>query len=273
MSSASSNRSFVRDGEGYEEVHPSGPKDPVTTTSSEEGSSTSTSSSSDRAESDLSSALGDDEPQIQSVVGSDGLRKFIMLTLWTVNDFFSTIRESHFRTLRSKYQIPDNIPLRLPHPGEKCYYRGVRGVGVYEQMLKAGLRFPLTRLHRHLLHYLGLSVNQISPNAWRIFIGVEVLYGSYSKGKKRLTVEEFFHCYRPVEITKSRGMYSFVARKPLLRLVSDTPDSNRDWKSRYFFLDGDEWMGEAGETEFMPVDTTWGVLNPSGTNPFIFFFY
>ena len=110
-------------------------------------------------------------------------------------------------------------------------------------MLKAGLRFPLTRLHRQLLHYLGLSVNQVSPNAWRVFIGVKVLYGSMSTGKKRLTVKEFFHCYRPVEITKSWGMYSFVARKPLLRLVSDTPDSNRDWKSRYFFMDGDEWMG------------------------------
>ena len=92
-----------------------------------------------------------------------------------------------------------------------------------------------------------------------------------SKGKKRLTVEEFFHYYHPVEITKSRGMYSFVARSPLLRLVSDTPDSNRDWKSKYFFMDGSEWVCHPGETEFMPVDTTWGVLHSSGMRPFTFF--
>ena len=47
-------------------------------------------------------------------------------------------------------------------------------------------------------------------------------------------MEEFFHCYYPDEITQSKGMYSFVPRSPLLRLVCDTPDSNRNWKSRYF---------------------------------------
>ena len=83
----------------------------------------------------------------------------------TVNDFRSTIKEFHFKTLRSKYQILDNIPLCLPYKLEKCYYRGVDGVGVYEQMLKAGLRFPLSSLRRHLLQYLGLAVTQISPNA------------------------------------------------------------------------------------------------------------
>ena len=87
-----------------------------------------------------------------------------MLPEWTVNDFNSTIKEKHFRTLKANYQIPCNIPIRLPYKLEKCYYEGVKGVGVYEQMLKAGLRFPLSSLHRELLKYLGLSINQISPN-------------------------------------------------------------------------------------------------------------
>ena len=88
-----------------------------------------------------------------------------MLPEWTVNDFRSTIKEKHFNTLRTNYQIPDNIPIYLPYKSEKCYYEGVEGVGVYRQMLKAGLRFPLSSLHRELLKYLGLSVNQVSPNA------------------------------------------------------------------------------------------------------------
>ena len=99
---------------------------------------------------------------------------------------------------------------------------------MYEQMLKAGLRFPLSALHCRLLQYLGLSVTQISPNAWRVFLGVEVLYGVMSDGVRRMMVEEFFHCYRPSKITQSRGMYSFVPRSPLLRLVCDTPDTNRN---------------------------------------------
>ena len=68
-------------------------------------------------------------------MGPDGLRVFIMLPIWTVNDFTSTIKESQFKPIREKYQIPVNIPLRLPYMSEKCYDKGVKAVGVYEQML------------------------------------------------------------------------------------------------------------------------------------------
>ena len=129
--------------------------------------------------------------------------------------------------------------MHLPYKSEKCYYKGLEDVGIYEQMLKAGLKFPLSTLQHHLLQYLELSVNQVSPNAWRIFLSEEVLYGAMSNEARRLTVEEFFHCYRPAKVTQSKGMYNFTPRSPLLRLICENPDSNRDWKSRYFFLKGD----------------------------------
>ena len=65
-------------------------------------------------------------------MGPNGLRKVIMLPIWTINDFISTTKENHFKTLRGKYQIPDHIPFRLPYKSKKCYYDGVDGVGVYE---------------------------------------------------------------------------------------------------------------------------------------------
>ena len=151
-----------------------------------------------------------------------------MLPEWTVNALTSTIKEAHFKTLKANYQIPDYIPIRLPYKSEKCYYEGVDGVGVYEQVLKAGLRFPLNSLHCELLKYLGLSVSQISQNAWRVFIVMEVLYRAMSNGARSLTVQEFLHCYRPDEIGKSEGMYSFVLRKSVLKVIYETPDSNRD---------------------------------------------
>ena len=116
------------------------------------------------------------------------LREFVMLPEWTVNAFTSTIKEPHFKTLRANYQIPYYIPIRLPYKSEKCYYKGVDGVGVYEQVLKASLRFPLSSLHHELLKYLGLSVNQISPITWRIFIAMEVLYEAMSNGARSLMV-------------------------------------------------------------------------------------
>ena len=64
---------------------------------------------------------------------------------------------------------------------------------------------------------------------------MKVLYGAMSNRAPRLTMEEFFHCYYLTEIVQSRGMYSFVPKSLLLRLVCDTPDSSSNWKSRYFF--------------------------------------
>ena len=95
-------------------------------------------------------------------------------------------------------------------------------------MLKAGLKFPLNSLHRELLKYLGLSVSQIFPNVWRVFIAMEVLYGAMSNGARSLTIREFLHCYRPNEIDKSKGMYSFVLRKSILKFIYEISDSNWD---------------------------------------------
>ena len=167
MSSASSNQSVVRDGANYEEVYPSGHKDQKSL--GEERSPSAFSSSSTNEDMEIAEPEdtfddGEDEP-LRSVISVDGLREFIMLPEWTVHNFISVIKENHFNTFRANFQIPDNIPIRLPYVLEKCYYKQVDGVGVYEQMLKARLRFPLSTLHRELLKYLGLSVTQISPNA------------------------------------------------------------------------------------------------------------
>ena len=229
MSNASSNQSFVRDGAGYEELYSSGYRDPDDLSERSPSASSPSLKNEDMEVAEPEEGSDDGEEQrIKSVVGTDGLREFIMLLEWTVNAFTSTIKEAHFKTLRANYQIPDYIPIRLPYKSKKCYYEGVDDVGVYEQVLKAGLWFPLNSLHRELLKYLGLSVSQISPNAWRVFIAMEVLYGAMSNGARLLMVREFLHCYRPDEIDKSKGMYSFVPRKSVLKVIYKTPDFNWD---------------------------------------------
>ena len=57
----------------------------------------------------------------------------------------------------------------------------------------------------------------------------------------------------------------------MLKVIYETPDSNKDWKSRYFFLEGDDWMCHPRDTKHMPVDTTWGILHPSCMHPSFFF--
>ena len=133
MSSASSNQSFVRDRAGYEELYPSGYRDPnkLCERSPSAASPSSKNEDMEMAEPEEGSDDGE-EQRIKSIVGTDGLREFIMLPEWMVNYFTSTIKEAHFKTLRANYQILDYIPIRLPYKSEKCYYDGVDDVEVYE---------------------------------------------------------------------------------------------------------------------------------------------
>ena len=133
MFSASSNQSFVRDGAGYEELYPSGYKDPDELSERSLSATSLSSKNEDMELAEPEEGSDDGDQGIKSVVGADRLREFVMLPEWTVNNFRSTIKEVH-------------IPIRLPYKAEKCYYDGVDNLGVYEQALKAGFRFPLNTL-------------------------------------------------------------------------------------------------------------------------------
>ena len=138
---------------------------------------------------------------------------------------------------------------------------------MYDAMFAAGLRLLLTAFHRQLVDYLGLSVSQIAPNAWRTFIGAEILWGSLSGRNCQLTLDEFFYCYRPHHISSSKGTYHFAVRDKDLKLVSDMPDSNRNWKSRFFFVKGTDWVCREEEWATMPhgyFDNTWAYVKESG---------
>ena len=146
MSSASNNQSFIHDEASYEEVYPSGYRDPDELSERSPFAASPSSKNEDMELAEPEEGFDDGEQRIKSVVGTDGLREFVMLLEWTVNNFTSTIKEAHFKTLRAIYQIPNYIPIRLPYKSEKCYYDGVDDIGVYEQVFKAGLRFPFNSL-------------------------------------------------------------------------------------------------------------------------------
>ena len=118
-----------------------------------------------------------------------------------------------FSESRVRYQILEHIPIHLPYENEKCYTGRTADVNMYDAMFVAGLRLLLTALHCQLVDYLGLSVNQIAPNAWRTYIGAEILWGSLSGGNLQLTLDKFFYYYRPYHISSSKGTYHFVVRE------------------------------------------------------------
>ena len=152
---------------------------------------------------------GDKESYEKALVSPEGNCPFILPEDWAVNKFLPKMRDRVFKELRTHYQIPDHISIPLPRKKEKCYTRMTVDVDMYDAVLTARLRLPLTALYRQLVDFMGLSVSQIAPNAWRTFIGTEVLWGRLSGGNCQLSLDEFFYCYKPHHIVSSKGTYHF----------------------------------------------------------------
>ena len=101
---------------------------------------------------------GDEESSGGISEGPRDNRPFILLKDWVINKFLPRMSDKVFRELRTRYQIPDHILICLPRENESCYSRRTADVGMYDAMFAAGLRLPLTALHRQLADFLGLSV-------------------------------------------------------------------------------------------------------------------
>ena len=149
----------------------------------------------------------------------------------------SKIDEMRLAALRSWYQIPDNLNLRLAVRGEWCCNPRF-GIGIYEAYLLGGFRLPLNAFAKELLTRLGLGVCQLNPNAWRLIVSMQVLWREVFEGDRPLTVDEFLFCYKPSEINQSLGFYQFTARDKDCRLIKSLVMFDKNWKTEFFFVSG-----------------------------------
>ena len=114
-----------------------------------------------------------------------------------MNDFLSKMTNEVFVRLRPCFQILDDIPIRKAYKGEKCYIGDTEDIGFYEAAFITGLRSPFSEIHHQLANHLGISICQIAPNAWRIFIRAKVLWGQMSGNRGGLSLDKFFYYYKP----------------------------------------------------------------------------
>uniref|UniRef100_A0A2N9F1I8 Uncharacterized protein n=1 Tax=Fagus sylvatica TaxID=28930 RepID=A0A2N9F1I8_FAGSY len=158
---------------------------------------------------------------------------------WKAMSYFSKFRQDDVDRIRRRYQIPDDVLIRIPDPDERaCCPKYEGDVAFYEADLRAGLRFPIQPFVRELVS---------------------------SNGEEDLTVDEFLFCYELVQIALSRGFWTFKNRDLNSRVIQGLPSSDRIWKDGYFFVCGDNWerLPQEGPNDFVGVRRFWGTPSSS----------
>ena len=165
-SDASCEESSVRKGAGYDEAFGSGnesedfslPSERETSAQSPDGDESFAEgdkdeervdgNDGDEMDVDGEESDGDEGSSEGTSEGPGDNHPFILPEDWAVNKFLPRMSNKIFGELRIRYQIPDHIPICLPEENETCYSGRTADVGMYDAMFAAGLRLPLTALHR-----------------------------------------------------------------------------------------------------------------------------
>ncbi|GFS42832.1 hypothetical protein Acr_00g0081950 [Actinidia rufa] len=137
--------------------------------------------------------------------------------------------------LRDTYSFPSGVQVRLPDGGEIITSTHPGEVTFYEAAFPAGLRFPIHPTIRLILQFYNICPAQLVPNAWR-------------------------------SIACSIALWQARNKKVLL---GGYPSNVKGWKSKFFFVSGDEWEIPEGTSRkgAARVPRTWGIPDRHCNNP------
>ncbi|KAF3529107.1 hypothetical protein DY000_02040760 [Brassica cretica] len=91
----------------------------------------------------------------------------------------SVIGAEEVAVWRKKYELPDDVVIRVPDPEDRVSDFGVDEVPVYEGYFAYGFRGQITSLVAKISKTLGIYPGQLNPPAWRILIALQNLGDLY----------------------------------------------------------------------------------------------
>ena len=90
--------------------------------------------------------------------------------------FESVMTIADLERLRSLCFIPGEFGLTLASIEDRIHVPSAGSIGVYEEAMKADLRFPLHLFIKRVMDRFSLSLAQVASNSWRYIVGFVCLY-------------------------------------------------------------------------------------------------
>ena len=141
--------------------------------------------------------------------------------------------------LRLAYSILNSVKLPFDTRDSDIVVRVEENkVYVSEDMFEVGFKFPFPRIVRELFQYLRIAPHQLAPNAWKIFFTYIIVWPKVLGEGKSLKVQEFLKIYKLGKNPNVDHIFNFQVWKKG-KFMSLTDYSNKKWKSKFFFTQGD----------------------------------
>ena len=147
-----------------------------------------------------------------------------------------SLKESHLKGYRKRFQFPKGTSIRLPCLGEKDCNFAHGEVCFYEANFLCGLRFPIHPFIMQVLDEFQIALGQLVPNAWRTIISCMSIW-LYAYDGEMITLNEFLYLYH-LKASTHYGYFKLLSWDRKSRVLRGFPYSFRDWKSQYFFVSG-----------------------------------
>ena len=146
---------------------------------------------------------------------------------------------------KDRFQFPERVCVRQPTNMDRACHFFLGKVCFYEAAFTCGLRLPVHPFIMELLGFFGIAPWQLMPNSWRIVVNCMEIW--LAANEDMIKVDELVHLYRLKEL-KEYGYYELIPWARRARIVRGLPSSFRYWKSRFFFVSGDDFETPASET-------------------------
>ena len=109
-------------------------------------------------------------------------------------DVYCVLKRKYEGRIRSRFQFPSSVRVRIPNDDDKACYSYVDEVCFYEANFVNGLCFPIHPFLRKLFSRLSFAPTQLVPNLWRIVICCMVVWMLANDGDT-IRMDEFLHLY------------------------------------------------------------------------------